>query len=152
MFSSSSLCLTGAAVCPRQRSHRGHGGSHPEDMPEHQWPQTWGEQQSVSTLPSESEQMYSVTLQHFCSSSLKSSLVHASHSSFVLLPLLPPLPFLQFSCSSTRWLSAVPQTCSNFMGSSCLCSLWKLQALKGTWRQWRSTRARSPSRRSSWWR
>lgn len=48
MFSSSFLCLTGAAVCPCQRSHRGHGSSHPEDMPEHQWPQTWGEQQSES--------------------------------------------------------------------------------------------------------
>lgn len=39
--------LTGAAVCPCQRDHRGHGGGHPEDVPQCQWPQTWGEQQSV---------------------------------------------------------------------------------------------------------
>lgn len=51
MFSSPLSCLTGAAVHPCQRGHRGHGGSHPEDVPEHQWPPTWGEQQPVSALP-----------------------------------------------------------------------------------------------------
>lgn len=42
--------LIEAAVCPCQRGHRGHGGGHPEDMPERQWPQTWGEQQPASAL------------------------------------------------------------------------------------------------------
>lgn len=51
MFSSPLSCLTGAAVHPCQRGHRGHGGSHSEDMPEHQWPPTRGEQQPVSAPP-----------------------------------------------------------------------------------------------------
>lgn len=126
MFSSPLPRLTGTAVCPCQRGHRGHGGSHSEDVPEHQWPQTWGEQQSVSALPvcplslNRCTQLQRDThtrlgclslvffftslssLCHLCSSSSESSRFHASHSSCVLLcfiqpPLLPPLPILQFN-------------------------------------------------------
>lgn len=147
--------LTGAAVCPCQRDHRGHGGGHPEDVPQCQWPQTWGEQQSVFVFTVCTLTRCSVSLTGFQYITLqltyrllstrichcdtlsfpaafpKSPLIHASHSSFldflhVLLAShfrhlwfnLWSLPF-----SSIRWQSLVPQTCSKFTGSSCLCGL-----------------------------
>lgn len=78
----------------------------------------------------------------------------------LLTIFLPPASLLFSFChlifgsssSSTRWRSVAPRTCSKFTGSSCLCGHSKLQAPRATWRQWRSIRARSPSRRSSWWR
>lgn len=54
------------------------------------------------------------------------------------------------SSSSIRWQSFVPLTCSKFTGSSCLYGLSKQQVPRETWRRWRSIRASSPSRRSSW--
>lgn len=92
-----------------------------------------------------------------CRSSFPPSFMPITHLSFfcVFSSLLIYLLFLfcyDSSSSSIRWRWFVPQTCSKFTGSSCLYGLSKLQEPRETWRQWRSIRARSPSRRSSWWR
>ncbi len=177
MFSSP-LPLCGAAVCQCQRGHRGHGGGHPEDMPERQRPQTWGEQQHVSaTQLHRDTNMTGLSLAE-CSASAAGFLFSHHFSSYlssqpcrrVTTALLTPLTHLSFSCvfslllfllcnwkfssscSSIRWQLVVPQICSKFTGSSCLCGLSKRQALRGIWRRWRSIRAHSQSRRSSWWR
>lgn len=113
MFSSPLPCLAGAAVCPCQRRHRGHGGSHPEDMSEHQWPQTRGEQQPRSAhLPSGSEWRRRRAcdashcfffFSHLCSTSLSTKpcqRIFSAHSSCFLLCLYQPrlLPHaLQFN-------------------------------------------------------
>lgn len=109
-----SFVSIGAAVCPCQRGHRGHGGGHPEDVPECQRPQTWGEQSSVSALPERHGHDWDVSCWTFWLSSwfsfphqITCPLNHVPPL-LLLFPQSPELPPLPLLCNLIFILPAAP--------------------------------------------